>query len=221
MGKLIRFVSDTHGKILKFVGIVDDAIEDQVDEIIQVGDWGFGFGTRGQASFTDNILSEYKDDIRIGIIRGNHDNPREAVLSNHFIKDGTVRQYEGVSMMFVGGASSIDQAWRTPEVNWWEDEQLSEEELEYMVDIYKQTKPHIMVTHDAPEQFVQDVMVAHSVFSQPVEEYSRTRIALQKMFEYHKPNYFIFGHWHTDIDQIYEGTRFICREELGTFDMFI
>jgi hypothetical protein len=36
------------------------------------------------------------------------------------------------------------------------------------------------------------------------------------MFEAHQPKLWIHGHWHVSRNAEYNGTRFICLEELGT-----
>lgn len=50
---------------------------------------------------------------------------------------------------------------------------------------------------------------------------SQTRTMLQKMFEEHKPELWIFGHHHKSKDEVINGTRFICLDELETFEIEI
>jgi hypothetical protein len=39
------------------------------------------------------------------------------------------------------------------------------------------------------------------------------------MFSIHKPDLWIFGHWHCDADEVIDGTRFICLNELSYVDV--
>ena len=50
---------------------------------------------------------------------------------------------------------------------------------------------------------------------------SRTRQALDAMFDIHKPDLWLFGHWHDSQDRNVMGTRFICLNELEYKDIEI
>ena len=44
---------------------------------------------------------------------------------------------------------------------------------------------------------------------------TRTNAALQRMFEAHQPDRWVFGHYHTRWDAKLNGTRFTCLDMLG------
>lgn len=118
--------------------------------------------------------------------------------------------------MFIGGAQSIDKAYRVEDFSWWPDEELSIKELGCLTDLYIERKPRIMVTHDCPEE-VATAILATILISGPTktEFHSRTRQAFQAMFSAHSPDLWIFGHYHIPFDHILhagreKGTRFIC-----------
>ncbi len=115
--------------------------------------------------------------------------------------------------MFIGGASSIDKAMRTEGMNWWPDEQCSQEELASLYALYKEHKPDVMVTHEAPHR------VARSLFNVRGWEWSDTRFHFDQMIEAHHPKLWIFGHWHENRNIIYEGTRMVCLAPLATIDV--
>lgn len=206
MTKTVRFIGDIHGiyghYLKRLVG---------VNESVQVGDFGFGFGEAGRAEFIDEMFSHGLGTHRM--IRGNHDDPDEALKSKHFISDGTV---EG-NVMYVGGAASIDRAYRTEGVSWWANEESTEEELDELVAIYDKARPEILVTHECPEDFAVKTMIplVHGISNFP----SRTRVALQKMHDIAKPRLHIFGHWHVHASQVWKGTVMLCLPELGYADI--
>jgi hypothetical protein len=119
-------------------------------------------------------------------------------------------------MMCVGGALSIDKAMRMEGYNWWANEELNHSELLEITDRYISEKPRIMVTHECPEA------VAHVLFGDmKIDIPSITRQAFESMWENHKPEMWIFGHWHVARDQNIMGTRFICLPELGVMELNI
>jgi hypothetical protein len=100
---------------------------------------------------------------------------------------------------------------------WWPDEELSNEELLKIQEKYLDLKPKIMVTHDCPDIIADEIMSAFNTIK--YEDPSRTRQAFNSYWELHKPDIWIFGHWHTSMDFNRLGTRFICLNELEVLDL--
>lgn len=191
----MRFIGDIHADYNFLLKKIKD-----IDESIQVGDFGIGF------RLNPTHLYDYNKHL---FIRGNHDDPRLCKSQPNYIEDGTVKN----DIMFVGGASSIDKAWRVEDIDWWRDEELSYEDLDRMIDIFDVTRPNVMVTHEAPNYAVKHFGLR--IF----EDNSRTRGAFDRMFEMHKPKFWIFGHWHIDFDKIIDGCRFICINQRSYADI--
>jgi hypothetical protein len=194
----VRFIGDIHGKIGPYLNLLTDCTKST-----QVGDFGVGFGSL-KADRVDSLLAEGHR-----FIRGNHDSPAECAKSKQWIPDG---HYER-GMMFVGGANSIDREYRIEGVSWWLDEELSYSELGNMIDRYIENKPRVMVTHDAPESAVARFFNCY--------DGNRTRQAFENMLAFHRPEFWIFGHWHRHVDCVVNGTRFICLAELEFIDLEI
>jgi len=188
----VRFIGDVHGKFEFYWTIVE-----KCDESIQVGDMGAGFRTLPKVPMTHRF------------IRGNHDSPEVCKADPHWIPDGKVEN----GMMFIGGAWSIDQEWRIPGISWWEDEELSYREFEGLIDKYERVKPEVMVTHDCP------TIMAKQVHSHHFDDNSRTREALDTMFEIHCPDLWIFGHHHVSMKGKAGSTDFIALAELDFIDI--
>ncbi|MDE0208776.1 MAG: hypothetical protein OXJ64_02725 [Boseongicola sp.] len=68
----------------------------------------------------------------------------------------------------------------------------------------------IMVTHDAPSAAIKAVF-PHVQLVRPL---SRTTQAFDAMFEPHRPDAWIFSHWHRSASAVVDGTRFQCLGEL-------
>lgn len=143
-----------------------------------VGDVGFGFADV---------------DPQCKFIRGNHDNPKIAREHKNYLGD---YGFDG-TIFFVSGGQSRDRHSRTIGVDWWDDEQLSYDDLRAAIGLYAKLKPEIVMTHEPPS-CVYGIMGYTS--------YSQTSCALQAMVNIHKPRLWIYGHNHvTRRDDI-----FIC-----------
>ena len=195
---LVRYVGDIHGHY----GTYYQTIEKVVNSV-QIGDYGFGFGPlpRGLVDLNKKPGTNHR------FIRGNHDSPDECALQHNWIKDGTVETIEDYKVMYIGGAYSIDVAYRTPGVSWWPDEELSQFDLETLIYKYENEKPDVMITHEVPESMLRVVFPYKKIYEQWG---SRTRLAFDEMYKIHKPKVWIFGHWHENADVVEGGTRFIC-----------
>lgn len=198
---LTLFIGDVHGKFRQYREIIRNH-----KNTIQVGDMGVGF----RHPLTENWLANPPYDAMVEgnhrFIRGNHDNPAVCRRHSQYIPDGMVMN----DVMFIGGATSIDKDFRVPEYTWWDDEELSQEELNGLVSIYSVMRPRIMVTHEIPH-WVAEAM-GYRLFK--LDNSSRTRDAFTVMHEIHRPEIWIYGHWHISFDNVVRDTRWVCLNEL-------
>lgn len=129
--------------------------------VIVCGDIGMGFERPNYYKDTFSRLNKklVEENICLFFLRGNHDNPvyfteetpLDIEFSNiRFLKDYEIIRLCGYNILPVGGATSIDQAFRRENVSWWKDEKVqvfSQEEIRKLKDV------DIVCTHCAP-QFV-------------------------------------------------------------------
>lgn len=167
---------------------------------VQVGDFGIGFYT---PYWHDSVNDWMIKNPGHRFIRGNHDDPAMCKKMAGYIGDSKIED----DVMYIGGAWSIDHAWRTPGKDWWPDEELSIETLNTLIDIYRLAKPRVMITHDCPTAIAWDMFVSRWNGEQIK---TRTGEALQAMWETHKPEMWFFGHWHETRDLTLHGTKFQC-----------
>jgi predicted phosphodiesterase len=157
---------------------------------IQLGDFGFKYDTLKNVDHTKHV-----------IIGGNHDNYDICGNYPHFLSD-------------YGGAYSIDKQYRTIGIDWWENEEVKIEGFMKARELYRQIKPEIMITHDCPEQIAyQMIPVGGRIFQ------NNTTWALQELLNIHEPKLWIFGHWHKSRTIQYGKTKFVCLDELETYDI--
>lgn len=216
-----KFVGDIHAKWDQYVDLVDRQCQpDDWAPSIQLGDFGMGFRSVQRNSEMWGWQQLNNRDHRF--IRGNHDNPEMCRSMPAYIDDGFTETLGAHKAMYLGGAWSIDWARRTEGVDWWRGEELTVDQLNQLVDKYMLYKPDIMITHDAPLSVTKQMFIDRNLAlggSEQIE--TRTGQALQAMFEYHQPKFWVFGHWHVTMTETINGTEFTCLGELDmkTYDL--
>lgn len=184
-------IGDVHGKWAEYKKIIDQ----RQDCTVQVGDMGIGFGL-----YPDSFQYSHR------FIRGNHDNPTVCERHPNYLGDFGV--FNGV--FYASGAKSIDQHLRTPNIDWWRDEELSYAKAEECIDYFKFVRPEVVVSHDCPES------VASDMFG--IKDKSFTRTFLQNMLDAWNPDVWVFGHHHKD-KTLSRRTEFVCLGELSTVEI--
>ncbi len=193
------FIGDVHGKYEQYKRIIKEH-----KDTIQVGDMGVGFRRWPHGEWQKNPPHALMVEQNARFIRGNHDNPLVCSQHSQWIQDGKVAN----DMMFIGGAFSIDWRYRVEDYSWWPDEELSTFDFSLLHDVYMAAKPACMVTHDCP------ITVVNALLSHHLYDNSRTQQALEAMWARHKPKVWVFGHHHMSFDEVIDGTRFVCLDEL-------
>lgn len=200
MQKDITFIGDVHGKWTPYRRLLK-----QFDTTVQVGDMGFGF-----PGWEKTDPKKFREEGNHYFIRGNHDSPDIIRKYPNYLGDFGYNEELGI--FYVGGANSIDRAWRTEGSSWWSDEELSYKQFQDVLDLYRKVRPKVVVTHDCPKH-IQMFLVSHH------DENSRTNGALQMMVEEHQPDVWVFGHHHKWFHTRVYGTRFQCVPELGAITL--
>lgn len=213
---LTRLIGDIHGM---FNDYQTYSIGDFAGPTIQVGDFGIGFG---QSDYWHENVNAFHTAGGHRFIRGNHDNPtvcREEMVG--CINDGNIEN----DVMFIGGAWSIDNpvappGWyrRTAGVDWWFDEECSDERFEQMFEVYDFYRPRIMITHDCPASISYDMFWRTGFLTGPTYP-NRTSAWFDRFYEQHQPEFWFFGHWHKTMAYQKGATTFVCLGELDWIDV--
>lgn len=198
----VTVIGDVHGKYKRYHEIIRE--KDRHPYTIQIGDFGFNYET------LKNV--DPKHHVFIG---GNHDNYDKVKNCPNYLGDfGYTVNFNKIDFFHYRGAWSIDRIYRTVGIDWWEQEQVSLEGFLNAKELYQQTKPDIMLTHDCPEGITQYVLPPNSKIYQ-----NNTGWALQSLFEIHQPKIWIFGHYHVSWNMKINGTNFICLNELECYNI--
>jgi Icc-related predicted phosphoesterase len=221
MSKLM-LVGDLHANTAHALKILKIAREQDVDKIIQLGDFGYwparieakGGGyvyEDGYVKALSKYLNDYTD-IELYFIDGNHENhdvldsfPRSGfkkIAERIFhVQRGHVWQWDGVTFLGLGGADSIDKHWRTPYVSWFPQELISYNDVERALtntEIFG--KIDVMFTHDSP--FGVPSMGSHHDLDNdnqfPLSLANRKN--LRAVVELVKPYQLFHGHFHIRYD---------------------
>lgn len=222
----IAIVGDIHGKFDALERIVTLEREnggEPLDAIIQCGDFGV---------WTNNWDGKVRvnfDHIPVYFCRGNHEEhnaldrlSRTEIQSlNELHPDnsknifhcpfGSVLTIERHNFLFVGGADSIDKQWRTKDVSWWEQETISEAQMEAF---RKKELPEInfVISHTCPDMILKEEKFKNLFDSEYMEmkNVDPSCQHLQEVFERVKPQFWFFGHWHERYFNHNEDTLFAC-----------
>jgi Icc-related predicted phosphoesterase len=223
---MLVFLGDIHGNF-NYVKWYIKAHKLENCTIYQVGDFGIGFTTE----FNDmNVLGNLnrfliEKNIHLYAIRGNHDDPQffDGHLRNHFdnlhlLADYDVIEVNGVKILGIGGAVSVDRRPRMREELMyasnanlakklhWHDELfvLDEEKIRAVEGI------DIIVTHTAPDFCAPDnrngfgylVDQFASGDGKLKEDLTKERNDVTKMWnifrEKNNPDYHFYGHFHNN-----------------------
>lgn len=222
---ILRLIGDQHNEYKKYLSLIKDC-----DYSIQVGDLGLNYSGLRYICTNNYVFDTEKHKF----LPGNHDCYEKSSIDYYKHQPNCLGDY-GVykipsmkdEIFFVRGAWSIDGEYRKSHYNarghicWWEEEELSAGELNSAIDLYKEVKPRIMVTHEAPLSIVEnftDPNFPTRFGYQPGVIKTKTGQALQAMFEIHQPQIWIFGHYHQRWEDKINRTDFILLDMYRKMD---
>lgn len=178
-----------------------DALETLLDEekpdvILQCGDIGFW---PKFSPFPSKVLQKKlrKSGTTIHFCEGNHEdldtlmsmeNP-EVAPNIFYRKRGSLINVGNRNILFMGGALSVDKAWRMPHVSWFPQETIRECDLYGLPPLG--TKIDIVISHTAPTAFP-----VVSTMNLPTNIGDPSRNHLSYILEEYRPTQWYFGHWH-------------------------
>lgn len=221
---ILRIIGDVHGQIETedlIPGVPRtylEAIAD-VEFSLQVGDMG--------DSQTYRQLNAHVDPVRHRFFPGNHDH--FGSFPPHCLGDFGRIQLGGVEVFYIRGAASTDKeklirtGQQLGKTLWFEQEELTDREMDAAAKAYLAAKPSIVVTHDAPAdiaRLVSEYMERHRRRTVArIFRPSRTNLFLTRLQEGHAPRLWVFGHHHHDWSYQEGPTHFRCLGELSCIDI--
>lgn len=202
----LRVIGDVHGMYELYVELVNGSD----GRSVQLGDFGFRFDAL-----------EGLDPDRHHIIGGNHDN--YDILDTgkvpHYLGPygvWYVPEWEREEFFFVSGAYSVDKMLRCQGVDWWPQEELSMRQCHDALELYKRTRPLVMLSHDCPEIVLRERKIDLGLGKLIT---TRTGQLLDAMFEIFEPVLWVFAHHHQTRHFQIGKTRFTCVDEMAYIDI--
>ena len=169
---MIYITGDTHGNIdfNKIKEYFDKLYVTKNDYLIILGDAGIVW------SETEVFIHDYSFlGLTVLFIDGNHENfdllnkfpiieyngaKCHRLTSNVFhILRGEIINLNGLSFLCIGGATSIDKYHRIEGISWWEEENISDKDIENAMNNIKKYnyKVDYVISHCAPSKYVNEI----------------------------------------------------------------
>ena len=218
----VALIGDVHGKIDEYLSIVNSLMVPS----LQVGDMGLGdvfLAPPGGANLPP--LNGHR------FLRGNHDSPQLCRIHPNYLGEFGIDDNTGI--FWVSGAFSVDRQRRLASGSWWPDEELSHRQWMGLLADYERLKPEFVISHECPASVNQRML--NSIVSPRIGGYSLeafdsdtaayvsekrkcsqslTCTKMDSMLRVHRPQRWVFGHYHTSWEGNIGGTQFFCLAEL-------
>jgi len=196
----ILVVGDVHNEFGRLNALINHK---RPDLILQCGDFGIWPNVPWGAPVS-NVKTQ---GAKLLFCDGNHEDhwslkERESdeLAPNVFYmpRGSTYELDDGRTIMFMGGAESIDKHMRREGVDWFREEVITQSELDDLPD----KKIDIFITHTCPLELVHDMLKYY-----PEKQREPSNHALSALWQMYKPKLWIFGHWHHHKEGLLFGTK--------------
>ena len=181
----------------------------QPSMVLSCGDFGDWPRLRGR-KFDFTVKNR---EIPIRFCDGNHEDHESLLaldtsgripeMDNVFYqrRGSTMTLPDGRTVLFIGGADSIDKVWRTQGVSWFPQEVITTTDVNALPDC----KVDIVISHTCPAELL-PVMLKDD----PRKTDDPSNTALSYVLERYSPDLWYFGHWHTSQTGLLGRTRWRC-----------
>jgi hypothetical protein len=207
---MIYLLGDTHGNFTKLKRYSHYLSPNDI--VIHVGDFGvyhkvlfdwerylFPEGFPCKLMFIDGnhedfgLLYSYPVDKKTGL--------RPIFKNLYHIPRGTVMEFEGKLFGFLGGAESIDRAFRTEGLSWWPEERISEEDVELLFKNVGDRQLDYLITHTCTDSFREKYFgkLDTKKWKLPEGWEDTSLLIMERVVKTLNPKMHIFGHMHRSI----------------------
>lgn len=213
MSKQLAILGDLHGK----VSLINDLIDERpyIKTVIQVGDLGLFYSEGAARQDKDwkrykNTLKdtlEYKPKMKrqVHFIKGNHEDfemlesPLLNDLNFYYIAQGSVKNFQGYKIGFLGGIYSPKKIkWNPSELKGRQKRFYTKEDIQTLKNNAKDGLD-ILITHEGPAKYIH------------IEDYPHNRgtKVIYDLMDELRPKYHIHGHHHYNYSAEHKGTKII------------
>jgi Calcineurin-like phosphoesterase len=215
----VMVCGDWHGNVSWASHCLRTAKAEGIDTIIQVGDFGYWEHTNDGVYYLDKLSENAQlRGVNVVWLDGNHENhtmlrakyadAEKSVEGFWKIRDNVwhspranVWNWWGKRLMTLGGAYSIDRAYRTFGKSYWAEEEITPEEEALAI---SRGKVDYLFTHDAPTNYPAPLFKADLNSEAQRQTVSRVADAV-------RPTRWFHGHYHDFHDYPYPRYDPFCR----------
>lgn len=213
-------LGDTHANWKNLNNIIQLVNEISYEEnIIICGDFGYWpkFWEK-YPHFNLSNIDTHGNTLKFYFCPGNHEDWWSLPKTNEIIEIykniyycpfGSTKVIEDKTIMFCGGADSIDKHLRQVGIDWFPEEVISYSDMENLP--AKDTKIDIVISHTCP-RLVLDKFRVSWMLNKKVKDPSC--IMLDYVLETYQPDRWFFGHFHTYASFVHNKTLFSCLDEI-------
>jgi DNA repair exonuclease SbcCD nuclease subunit len=211
------FVGDIHSDFESFEILVRFMLYrvPGISRVVQVGDFGFWPSQPSWLWYPKSTLP-----VPVFFIDGNHEDHaalRKAALfevkkvSENYDAAYIPRGYAEGGYVYCGGATSYDRAYRTEGLDWFPEENITDEDIRRAIRNCEGKSIRIMVAHET-------IREAFRIIKRPGWSFAdQNRERLEELFHAARPEIYIHGHYHFHREYEYLGCRFICLQNPDHF----
>lgn len=205
---MIYVTGDCHQDLSKLFTFAEKMELNEDDIIIVLGDMGICWRSdREDFNHCTEAWENFEYKCNLYWIDGNHENfdiIKELPIENNIRKcsehiymlmRGRHYNFEGLDILTIGGADSVDRYRRIEGISWWKDEQITDADI---ADIDTSIEYDYVFTHTAPQSIFNDYKVYLADVNADSDETSALK--LDEVKSKIKFKHWWFGHHHTDIN---------------------
>ena len=222
----VYLTGDKHGSLPDYYRVIDTLKMHEVKNdnlIVILGDAGINYDNGEHDRELKENLNKSK--CKFFIIQGNHEQRPEGMPDKYhlidymgakgyvedkypniiFGKDGEIYDFNGLSVLVVGGAYSVDKHYRIAQgLKWFADEQMNDEQKQLALDNLNKRnwKVDVVLSHTCPKNHIPSDMFLQGLDQDSVDRSMEE--FLQEIEDKLDYTHWYCGHWHTDrvIDKI-------------------
>ena len=120
---------------------------------------------------------------------------------------GSYLKIEGKNILFIGGADSIDKDSRIIGIDWFPQEILNMNDVDFILNNSKE-RVDIIISHTCPDCFDMSRTERFDKWNDP------SRKALDIILKQLNPKLYFFGHWHFSLKGKFKGTYWECLNDI-------
>jgi hypothetical protein len=204
---MIYIHGDSHGDFTRFIRTVKEL--DPTDILIHVGDFGF------YPDCISVLEKEFKNGLpcKVFAIDGNHENfkylytfkvvngLRKIINNLYHVPRGTIMKLQNKTFAFMGGGESIDVVFRKKDTSWWEEERITDFDVNTIIENCKDITVDYLISHVCTDIFAKTFLpnLDKDSFLLPQDWRDISMEKMTTIVNSINPKMHIFGHIHDSI----------------------